>query len=230
LDEQAISVAFGSGISTEVNGKVMRFNQLLQRQPFEGLVETVPAYNTLTVIYDAFIVKKACAMGETAAAKARQYLEQLLAQEECALAVQGKLHKIPVCYDAPHSPDLPLMCEAKKLTAAEIVQLHTAAPFHVYMIGFMPGFPYMGVLPDVLQMPRLSVPRTSVPAGSVGIAGPQTGIYPFASPGGWNIIGQTPVRLFDAHRPQPCLLQAGDSVQFYAIDTAEFHYIKKQQP
>ncbi len=230
MDEQAISVAFGSSISPEVNDKVIRFNQLLQRQPFEGLVETVPAYNTLTVMYDAFVIKKACAMGETAAAKTRQYLEQLLAKEEGAVAMQGKLHKIPVCYNVPYAPDLPLMSEAKQLPAEEIIRLHTATIYHVFMIGFMPGFPYLGTLPDALQMPRLAVPRTRVPAGSVGIAGMQTGVYPFASPGGWNIIGQTPQAIFDINRPEPVLIKAGDRVQFYAIDADEFHHIKQQQP
>jgi inhibitor of KinA len=230
LDEQAITVSFGSSISPEVNSKVMQLNQLLQRQPFEGLVETVPAYCTLTVIYDAPIIKKSCAPGETAAAKTRHYLEQLLLENNTAALLPGSLHKIPVCYDTAFAPDLELMCDTKKMTVEDIILLHTAAPFHVYMIGFMPGFPYMGIVPDALQMPRLPIPRTHVPAGSVGIAGPQTGIYPFASPGGWNIIGQTPVKLFDTHRLQPCLLQAGDSVQFYAIDTGEFYHIKQQQP
>jgi inhibitor of KinA len=193
-------------------------------------VETVPAYCTLTVIYDAVIIKKSCTHGETAAAKVRQYLEQLLLKNETVIAVPGKLVKIPVCYAAEFALDMAVMCATKNLSPQQMIELHTAAPFQVYMIGFMPGFPYMGIVPGALQMPRLPVPRTQVPAGSVGIAGGQTGIYPFASPGGWNIIGQTPVKLFDAMRPQPGLLQAGDSVQFYAIDADEFYYLKQQQP
>ncbi len=207
----------------------MQFNQLLQRQPFEGLIETVPAYCTLTVMYDAPIIKKICAPGETVSTKTRQYLEQLLLENNTAALLPGNLHKIPVCYDGAFAPDLQLMCNTKKMAADDIIQLHTAAPYHVFMIGFMPGFPYMGIVPEVLQMPRLRVPRTQVPAGSVGIAGTQTGIYPFASPGGWNIIGQTPLTIFDVNRPSPALINAGDSVQFYPIDTDEFYHIKQQQ-
>jgi inhibitor of KinA len=208
---------------------VLQLNQELQRQPFAGLVETVPAYCTLTVVYDAAIIKKNCTHGETAAAKTRRYLELLLAENETAKSLSGNLVKIPVCYAAQFALDMEVMCTAKNRSSQQIIELHTAAPFHVYMIGFMPGFPYMGVVPDELQMPRLPVPRTQVPAGSVGIADGQTGIYPFASPGGWNIIGQTPVKLFDAQRLQPCLLQAGDNVQFYAIDADEFYHLKQRQ-
>jgi inhibitor of KinA len=202
----------------------------LQRQPFVGLVETVPAYCTLTVIYDAAIIKKGCVHGETAAAKTRQYLEHLLLENEMVKPLPGNLVKIPVCYAAEFALDMAVMCAAKNLSPQQMIELHTAAPFQVYMIGFMPGFPYMGIVPAALQMPRLAVPRIQVPAGSVGIAGAQTGIYPIASPGGWNIIGQTPVKLFEAVRLQPGLLRAGDSVQFYAIDTDEFYHIKQQQP
>jgi inhibitor of KinA len=211
-----------------VNDKVLQFNQLLQHRPFEGMVETVPAYCTLTVVYDALIIKKSCAPGETAAAKTRHYLRQLLAENNNTVTTAGILHKIPVCYDAAFAPDMQRICEAKKMTKEEIIQLHSSVLYHVYMIGFMPGFPYMGIVPDGLQLPRLDSPRALVPAGSVGVAGPQTGIYPFASPGGWNIIGQTPLIIFDVKRPMSALVKAGDCIQFYAIDAGEFYHIKQQ--
>jgi inhibitor of KinA len=208
----------------------MQFNQLLLGQPFAGMIETVPAYCTLTVFYDVATVKKGGATGQTASAKVQQYLQALLHTAVKEERPELRLVKIPVCYDDAFAPDMAAMSTAKNLSAQQIIQLHTASPFRVYMIGFMPGFAYMGIVPEALQAPRLAVPRTQVTAGSVGITGAQTGIYPFASPGGWNIIGQTPLKLFDAQRPQPCLLQVGDSVQFYAIDAAAFHHLKQQQP
>jgi inhibitor of KinA len=154
----------------------------------------------------------------------------LLLVNETAIPASGNLIRIPVCYNREFAPDLQLICDTKKMAAADIIHLHTEAPYHVYMIGFMPGFPYMGVVPGAIQAPRLPVPRTQVPAGSVGIAGMQTGIYPFASPGGWNIIGQTPLTIFDVNKLVPALIPAGDSVQFYAVDADEFYHIKQQQP
>jgi inhibitor of KinA len=207
----------------------MACNHLLLQQPFAGMIETIPAYCTLTVVYDVLAVKKNGTAGQTAAAKVRQYLEELFTAATTIHQPKSVI-KIPVCYAAEFALDLTAMCAAKNLSAQQMIELHTSSAFTVYMIGFMPGFPYMGIVPEALQAPRMAVPRTQVPAGSVGIAGAQTGIYPFASPGGWNIIGQTPVKLFDAQRQKPCLLQAGDNVQFYAIDTAEFHHLKQQHP
>jgi inhibitor of KinA len=130
--------------------------------------------------------------------------------------------KIPVCYAKRFAPDLEELAAGKNLTVANVIHLHTASTYRVYMIGFLPGFPYMGKVDSCIATPRRSSPRTGIPAGSVGIAGQQTGIYPLSSPGGWNIIGRTPLQLFDKNRDHPVLLQPGDNITFYSITEDEF--------
>jgi inhibitor of KinA len=132
------------------------------------------------------------------------------------------LTKIPVHYGGDFGPDLEKVAEYLCLTPKEVIQLHCSKPYFIYMIGFMPGFPYMGELPDALVTPRLKTPRLSVPAGSVAIAQKQTGIYPVESPGGWQIIGRSPVQLFDPEKEPPALLRMGDLVQFFPISKKEF--------
>jgi KipI family sensor histidine kinase inhibitor len=133
-----------------------------------------------------------------------------------------KLTKIPVLYGGTYGPDLEGVARHLQISPEEVVRLHCSKPYFIYMIGFMPGFPYMGELPDTLITPRLKTPRLSVPAGSVAIAQKQTGIYPMESPGGWQIIGRTPIKLFDPEKDPPALLQMGDLVQFYPISEKEF--------
>jgi inhibitor of KinA len=137
------------------------------------------------------------------------------------LTAQSSLVKIPVCYDNEFAPDLQRMAQSKNISADEIVRIHIADTYRVYMLGFLPGFAYLGRLDKKIAMPRKSHPAP-VAAGSIGIAGNQTGIYPLASPGGWQIIGRTPLQLFDADRTEPTLLKAGDTVQFYSISKHEF--------
>jgi inhibitor of KinA len=138
----------------------------------------------------------------------------------------GRHFRIPCCYQGEYAPDLAATFPAP----AAVVALHTGQDFLVYCIGFLPGFTYLGELPAELERPRLPVPRTSVPAGSVGIAGRQTGIYPVASPGGWRIIGRTPVRLFDPNRTPPAALRPGDRVRFYPIQAAEHRRLAEERP
>jgi inhibitor of KinA len=133
-----------------------------------------------------------------------------------------KVHKIPVCYEPEFAPDLLEISTLTSLSIQNIIEIHTKTEFFVFMMGFQPGFAYMGLLPESLHVPRKATPRTVVPAGSVAIAGPQTAIYPFNSPGGWNIIGRTPILPFDASRSPSFLFAPGDFVQFYAIDSATF--------
>eukprot|EP01136_Pigoraptor_vietnamica_P038048 Opistho-1_new@106825 len=134
---------------------------------------------------------------------------------------------IPVCYDLSLAPDLVELATLHQLSVEEVIQLHTAQTYRVYMIGFLPGFAYMGSVDERIRTARKANPRTKVPAGSVGIAGEQTGIYPLDSPGGWQLIGQTPLPLFDATRTDPCLLQPGDEVQFCSISLTAFHKLKQ---
>jgi inhibitor of KinA len=135
---------------------------------------------------------------------------------------RGALHEIPVCYAPEFAPDLEEVARHAAITPEEVIRLHSASEYRVHCVGFLPGFPYLGGLPRELTTPRRSAPRTQVPAGSVGIGGVHTGIYPAPSPGGWNLVGRTPIRLFDVASDQPALLQAGDRVRFKAITAEQF--------
>lgn len=217
LGDAALTVDFGNNINEDVNQRVLHLFTLLQNAlPFA--IDIIPAYSSLTIYYDA------CALHtptESAFEIVKGKIFPFLNNENVSLPPQ-RLIKIPVCYAALFAPDLAELAAKKQLSGDEVVRLHTAKTYRVYTIGFLPGFAYMGKVDEQLATPRRQQPRTQVPAGSVGIAGEQTGIYPLTSPGGWNIIGQTPLKLFDAQQENPVLLQPGDNIQFYSITEDEF--------
>jgi inhibitor of KinA len=195
--------------------RIAALGQQLARQPLPGLRETVPAYTTLTVFYDP-----ACAYEQVAAE-----LRAALAASEAAPAAPESLPEIveiPVCYGGEYGPDLAAVAAHTELSASEVVARHAASTYLVHLLGFLPGFPYLGGLDARLATPRRASPRAQVPAGAVGIAGAQTGIYPLASPGGWQLIGRTPLRLFDPAWPEPTRLRAGQQLRFVPISAAEF--------
>ena len=150
------------------------------------------------------------------------------AAKDCTvISTIARAIQIPVCYDVSMAPDLALIADLHHLSIEQVIQLHTEKLYRVYLVGFLPGFAYMGNVDEKIATPRKSKPRTLVPAGSVGIAGEQTGIYPFDSPGGWQLIGQTPIEMFSVEKPQPCYLRTGDEVQFYPVTLNEFAKLKK---
>jgi inhibitor of KinA len=220
LNESAVLVSFGNNIDPSVNEKIISFHQLLNSKPFKGFVESVPAYSSIAVFYSPPDVIQVNANYKPAFDIVKEHLENALAQLS-SLEVQetNQLIEVPVLYDGE---DLPLVAELHQLTAHEVITIHTAQTYRVFMIGFLPGFPYLGTVNEKIATSRKSSPRTVVPAGSVGIAGYQTGIYPQSSPGGWQLIGRTPVKIFDTKKSSPCLFKPGDSVRFYAIDENEF--------
>jgi inhibitor of KinA len=230
LCENAITIELGSDISEATNRKVIAIRDSILTQRFNGLIEVVSAYTTVTVFYNPYVVIKSFEFpGATAFDKIKTYLENIVAHSSGELKFEDtSIFFIPVCYEKEYAPDLAWLAEFHKTTTEEIIRKHTNHDFTVFMIGFTPGFPYMGILPEDLQSPRKKTPRTEVPAGSVAIAGRQTGIYPFATPGGWQIIGRTPLKLFSAERKQPALLKAGDKVRFKAVSSAEFMSINNQ--
>jgi inhibitor of KinA len=179
----------------------------------EGIIETVPTYRSLLIIYNPLILRL-------------DHLKEKLLRIEVGLKEtpfpEPKLTRIPVVYGGAYGPDLEGVANYHHISPEEVIRLHCSKPYFIYMIGFMPGYPYMGELPDALITPRLRTPRLLVPAGSVGIAQKQTGIYSIDSPGGWQILGRTPVKLFEPEREPPALLQMGDLVQFYQISEKEF--------
>ncbi len=221
LGDSAITVDFGNIIDEAINLNVMAWFHHLTNDPVEGVIEIVPAYSSLTVHYDMLAVAKNIPKGQQAYTWMRESIEKRLQQYPAAYQIEGSLIKIPVCYDTFFAPDLGTLAESKGMSSEEVVQLHVSRSYRVYMLGFLPGFAYLGQVDDKLATPRKSQP-VEVAAGSIGIAGQQTGIYPMVSPGGWHIIGRTPVHLFDSDKADPALLKPGDSVQFVSITLHEF--------
>lgn len=221
LGDAAIIIDFGNCIDISVNKEVIeRFKQLLQH-PVAGMIEAVPAYSSLTIYYDVFVVRKNALAGQTAFESIKQQLEEKLQQPVLQTEKQERLIKIPVCYEAEFAMDILQVAAINNITVEDVIHLHTSRIYKVYMLGFLPGFTYMGEVDERITTPRKPQP-VDIVAGSVGIAGKQTGIYPLRSPGGWQIIGRTPVKLFDAEKEESTLLKAGDTAQFYSITKDEF--------
>lgn len=224
LGDSALTIDFGNRIDEAINKEVIaRFNQL-QQQPLPGMIEVVPAYSSLTIYYDVLALRKKITANQTVYEWMKERAEERLQQPVLQNEVAERLIKIPVCYEDEFALDIYYLASTKNIAVEEVIQLHTSKNYKVYMLGFLPGFSYMGEVDEKIAMPRKPQPENIV-AGSVGIAGKQTGIYPLVSPGGWQIIGRTPLKLFDAIRDEPTLLRAGDMVQFYSISKNEFEEI-----
>ncbi len=206
--ETALSVELGEGIDLCVNRRVHVLHRALKERALAGILSMIPTYRSLFLQYDPTVCSFERLM--TVVQEAYRGLEHF--PEGC-----GSILEVPVCYGGEFGPDLAEVAAFHGLTEEEVIRRHTAATYHVYMIGFTPGFPYLGGLDPMLFTPRKTVPRSKVPAGSVGIAEQQTGIYPIESPGGWQLIGRTPMKLFDVDRDPPFLVEAGTAVRFYAI-------------
>ncbi|MDB5125522.1 MAG: hypothetical protein JWP94_3651 [Mucilaginibacter sp.] len=222
ISEKAVTIAFGDSISEALMHRITNFDKLILERSLPGLQTTVPAYNTLSIFFDPLQVLKSNLPGKTCREKVSHYLEQLNETETTAIKSESQLITIPVCYGGALGPDLEDVAALNKITTGEVINVHSSATYLVHMIGFVPGFAYLGGMSETIAAPRKATPRAAIPAGSVGIAGMQTGIYPLQTPGGWQLIGQTPVKLFDPARPVPALLKAGDRVQFKSIGVNEF--------
>ncbi len=228
--DQCLIMRFGSGAGTDLQQHMIQFMTYLTRHPFTGFLEAVPSNHTIAVFYDA----KAVSYGLTTT-RSDQVLPYEWVQDylyACMKAFQSELPHpstaiksvidIPVCYELNFALDLEDIAKDKGVSQDSIIQWHSEQTYTVLQLGFLPGFPYLGSLDDRLITARRNEPRTKVPAGSVGIAGHQTCIYPEDSPGGWNIIGRTPIKLFDTQADPPALLQMGDTVRFYPISAEAF--------
>lgn len=214
--DTAVVAEFGDCVERSLSERVLRLSASVRAAKLPGVIETVPTYRSLMVLHDPLRIDTAQLIAE---------LERL-ALSDAVVATEARLWRIPACYEDSHAPDLSDVSGRTGVSEDDIVQLHSTALFHVYMIGFVPGFPYMGDLPPALVLPRRTDPRVKVPAGSIAIAAGQTAVYPIESPGGWHLIGATPVRLFDACLPRPALLAPGDKVRFTRITAAEFEEIR----
>jgi inhibitor of KinA len=216
LGEAALTVELGDVVDPAVNDRVHLLAEAVRRELRAIVQEVAPTYRSLTLFYDPLRVTRAeveerltARVGATSTATA-------------AATATARTVTIPVVYGGEHGPDLGFVAEHAGLAPEAVVALHAGATYRVYMLGFTPGFPYLGGLPERLATPRLPQPRALVPAGSVGIAGAQTGVYPVASPGGWRLIGRTPLRLFDPAARAPFLLRAGDRLRFQAVPASQW--------
>jgi len=222
LAEDALLLRFGDGIDVATNARVHEAASTLRDAGLPGITDVAPAYATLLVRFDPSIWDNG-ALLETVAKTLDPGLRRDDEQKNAvALPETARVVEIPVCYGGECGPDIAAVAEHAGLLRDAVIARHTAAEYTVAMLGFAPGFPYLLGLDPSLQMPRRATPRTRVPAGSVAIGGAQTGIYPRELPGGWHLIGRTPLVLFDPQRELPCLLAPGDRVRFHAIEADEF--------
>jgi inhibitor of KinA len=220
LGDHAVTITLGASIDEDTHRLVRAVSARLDAHPPRGLIDQVPAFASVVVHYDPAQVS-----GTTGSPYDRMVavLADTLRAIHVGELAAPRVVELPVCYGGDLGPDLEDVARAHELDPAAVVELHTGGDYLVYMVGFMPGFAYLGGLSPRLSTPRRSTPRTAVPAGTVGIGGQQTGVYPLESPGGWNLIGRTPLRIFDLDREEPALLTTGDRVRFKAIDLREYH-------
>ncbi|HWR40120.1 MAG TPA: 5-oxoprolinase subunit PxpB [Patescibacteria group bacterium] len=219
--EQGLVLEFGDSIDESVNIRVHQTARLLRQKLAGDLIEVVPTYRSLMIYFNPLRIRREEIIGR---------IRSLLTEGGDVAAPSGdaRVVRIPVCYGGEFGPDLPFVAQHNRLTEDEVIQIHTATPYLVYMLGFTPGFPYLGGMSERIAAPRLEQPRTSIPAGSVGIAGSQTGFYPIASPGGWRLIGRTPIRAFNPQSEQAFLFDAGDYLQFVAVSASEYERVRQQ--
>ena len=222
LGDSAITIDYGNVINESINRKVIALFEYFTKNPMQGMVEAVPAYSSITIYYDPVSLNKSLDGKHRAFKWITAQIEEALKKDIQIPDTYGKMIKIPVCYDPEYGIDIKELAFQKNLSPGEVVEFHTSKTYRVFMLGFLPGFAYMGEVDENIAVPRRSQPRQMVEAGSVGIAGKQTGIYPLQSPGGWQIIGKTPIRLFNKNDDPPTLFQAGDMVEFVPISKREF--------
>lgn len=222
LGDSAVTIDFGNVIDKSINEIIMALFARISAQSFKGFIEAVPAYSSLTVHYDPWVLRNEARWGITINELVAEKVETSIMHVQKANATSLRQIKVPVCYEPPYAIDMETVSATKKITKETIIDLHTSQSYRVYMLGFLPGFAYMGEVDEQLQMPRKPAPQ-NILAGSVGITGRQTGIYPLQSPGGWHIIGRTPVTLFESNDDTiKTYFQPGDTVRFYSITSHEF--------
>lgn len=217
--DQAVTVEWGSTIDEHINRQVHAFARKVEELSHPAITEVVPTYRSATVHYRP----------EVFSYEELKHLLLSLAQGSTEEAEELPVVEIPVCYGGEYGPDLLEVAQHCSLTPEEIIARHTAPTYRIYMLGFTPGFPYLGGMDPSIATPRRKEPRIQIPAGSVGIAGEQTGVYPIVSPGGWQLIGRTPLRLFDPQKEQPILLSAGAGIRFVPIDEETFRKMEEKE-
>lgn len=211
LGEDCALVSLGNVISEEVNRRAVAISASIAASPFDGFIECAPAYSSVAVYFEPRKIKGTEA---TPFENVKRRLSKVVNGAGPVPETGSRAHEIPVIFGGDDGPDLEEVADRAGIDEGELIRIFLERSYRVYMIGFLPGFPYLGTVDDRIAVSRRDTPRTRVPAGSVGIAGRQTGIYPFDSPGGWQIIGRTPLTIFDTGSDRPAMFRAGDSVRF----------------
>lgn len=217
--DSSLLLVFGQEISPQINRKITALVRMIREQKIKGVTDLIPAFCSLLINYDPRVITYE---------KLKMRVEKLLKLEIEAVRTEKKVYEIPVCYGGKYGPDLANVAAHAGLTQEEVIDIHSSEDYLIYMLGFLPGFSYLGGLDERLHTPRLANPRLRIPAGSVGIGGSQTGIYPLDSPGGWQLIGATPVKTYDPHREIPILFEAGDYIRFVPVSEETYQDLKKQ--
>lgn len=217
--DSSLLIQYDSVIDPAVNARIAATVRLMREQHIEGVVDIIPAFCSLLINYDPRVISYD---------EMRTRMERILSVEVAAGERKKKIYEIPVCYGGEFGPDLGTIAEHAGLSEQEVIDIHTSTDYLIYMLGFLPGFTYLGGLDERIHTPRLANPRVRIPAGSVGIGGSQTGIYPMDSPGGWQLMGMTPVRTYDPDREVPILVEAGDYIRFVQVDRAEYERIRAE--
>ena len=224
ISEVSALIEFGYEINEDINKRIRTFCTYLDENPFRGMIEYVPAFASVSVIYNPLDINNECPYDVV-----KSVLEDILSKLDFSLLDEEHIIEIPVCYGGEFGPDIEYVAKINNLTVDEVIKIHTDQKYLVYMIGFAPGFPYLGGMCEKIAAPRLESPRTAIPAGSVGIAGMQTGVYPIETPGGWQLIGRTPIKLFDLDGDTKSLLKPGDIAKFYPISYEEYVKLKEEK-
>lgn len=217
--DSSILLEFGKEISPQINARITALVRLMKEQEIEGVVDLIPSFCALLINYDPRVISYG---------RMKKRLEKLLKLEFQTGVSAARIFEIPVCYGGEYGPDLDNIAALAKMEPEEVIQIHASKDYLIYMLGFLPGFSYLGGLNERIHTPRLANPRIKIPAGSVGIGGSQTGIYPLDSPGGWQLLGLTPVKTYDPDREIPILFEAGDYIRFVPITDEKYKEIKAQ--
>jgi inhibitor of KinA len=230
MGDQAVIIILGEDPNDNTLNKVQFLTSYLEKHPFDWMIEYIPAFTSITIIYDPMKIIKASANKDQLPYEyIREQFIPVVSQNMYAQTFDRRIIEIPVCYGGSYGPDLKFIAAANGLTPDEVIHIHSTGNYSVQMIGFAPGFPYINGMSEKIAAPRKVTPRLKIPAQSVGIGGKQTGIYPIETPGGWQIIGRTPLNLFLPECSPPSLLRAGDKIQFIPINEEEFKEWRRQQ-